>query len=380
MEPNTMRTDMKAKADIKATEMRWAPARATLALALLAVTAGACGSAEAGDTEAEAGAPEFTRVVNVEVMSMQPESFVEEIRLTSVALAHQDVTLSAEESGVIRTLHVERGERVSVGDPIAEIDGRVLAAEVEQARAQASLAAQTWERRKRLWEEDQAGSELAYLEAKYAAEQTAANLSGLEERLARTTIRAPFAGVVDERIVEVGSMVSPGDPIARLVSLDPIKVVAGVPERYATDVAVGEEAVLSFAALDGRVYTAPIRYVGSTVDPQNRTFAIEVLVTNPGRLIKPQMVADMAITRRHVEGAIVVPQDALVRVEDGYVVFVATERAGTQVAEVRPVVIGPARRDLVVLTSGVEEGDRLIVVGQKSVADGDRINIVGERG
>lgn len=372
-EPNTMGTVMKAN------QMRWTRVGDVVVLALLAVAAG-CGSAEAGDADAQAAESEFTRVVNVEVRALEPESFTEEIRLTSVATANQDVTISAEESGVIRTLHVERGARVAVGDPIAKIDDRVLAAQVEQARAQASLASQTWERRKRLWEEDQVGSELAYLEARYAAEQSAANLSGLEERLARTTIRAPFGGVVDERIVDVGSMVNPGDPIARLVSLDPVKVTAGVPERYATDVGVGEQAVLSFAALDGRVYTAPIRFVGSTIDPRNRTFAIEVLVPNRERLIKPQMVADMAITRRHVEQAIVAPQDALVRVENGYVVFVVVERDGAQVAEVRQVELGPARRDLVVIESGVGEGERLIVVGQKSVADGDRINVVGERG
>ena len=83
--------------------------------------------------------------------------------------------------------------------------------------------------------------------------------------------------------------------------------------------------------------------------------------------------ADMA-------GAIVLPQDALVRVEDGYVAFVAVERDGVQVAEVRQVELGPSRRNLVVAESGIQPGDRVIVVGQREVEDGDRINVVGERG
>jgi membrane fusion protein, multidrug efflux system len=95
---------------------------------------------------------------------------------------------------------------------LLKIDDAVLRAQVGQARAQADLAEQTWERRKRLWEEDRVGSELAYLEAKFAAEQTAANLAGLEARLERTTIRAPFTGILDERAVEVGTMVSPARP------------------------------------------------------------------------------------------------------------------------------------------------------------------------
>lgn len=343
-------------------------------LVLGAVALAGCGSAEAGT---EAASEEFVRVINVEVTGLQSEPFTEEIRLTSVAMANQDVMLEAEESGAIVEIFVDRGDRVDAGAPIAKIDDRVLKTQVDQARAAAELSSQTWDRRKRLWEEEQVGSEIAYLEARFAAEQTAATLAGLEERLARTVVRAPFAGILDERSVDVGTMVGPGKTIGRLVDLNPIKVFAGVPERYASDVRVGAGAQLTFEALGDQVYSAPIRYVGATVSPQGRTFPIEVEVQNGNGTIKPQMVASMAITRRQVAEAVVAPQDALVRVEDGYVVFVAVERDGTTVAEVREVALGPTRRNLVVLESGVEAGEQLIVVGQKSVADGDRINIVG---
>jgi RND family efflux transporter MFP subunit len=177
-------------------------------------------------------------------------------------------------------------------------------------------------------------------------------------------------------MVDVGAMMSPGGVIARVVDLDPIKVFAGVPERYAADVHVGDEAVLSFDALGGGTHTARIRFVGATVNPQNRTFPIEVGLPNPDGMIKPQMVANMAVTRRALQDVIVVPQESLVRVEDGYVVFVVAERGGAQVAEQRPVVLGPTRRNLVVVEDGVVEGERLIVVGHRSVAAGDRVNVV----
>jgi membrane fusion protein, multidrug efflux system len=347
------------------------------ALATVVVALGACSTAEADDAQADPA--EFARVINVEVRPLETERFVEEIRLTSVALANQDVQVSAEESGVIRQLFVDRGDVVNEGDPIAKIDDRVLSAQVAQARAAAELAEQTWQRRKRLWEEDRVGSEIAYLEARFGAEQSAASLDALEQRLARTVIRAPFQGVLDDRFVDVGAMVSPGDPVARLVDLTPIKVAAGVPERYARDVRVGEEATVEFPALNGQPHTARIRYVGSTVDPQNRTFRIEVEIANPNRLIKPQMVANMAVTRQAVSEAIVVPQDALVRVANGYVVYVLAERNGATVAEARGVTLGPARRNRVVVEQGVMVGEQLIVVGHRSVADGDRVNVV-ERG
>ncbi len=323
-------------------------------LSLLAVLAiSGCGTAQADGVD-RMDSDEFVRIINVEVARIETENFVEEIRLTATAVANQDVMVSAEESGVIREIFVDKGVQVESGAALAKIDDRVLAAQVEQARAVAELAGQTWERRKRLWEEDRIGSEIAYLEARFGAEQSMAALKGLEERLARTTIRAPFSGVWDERHLEIGSMVAPGQSVGRLIDLD-------------LDVFAGER------------FTAPIRYVGSTVNPRNRTFPIEVIVPNPSRRIKPEMVANMAVTRREVEEAIVVPQDVLVRVEDGYVVFVIAERNQGSVAEVRPIILGPARRNLVVIESGIKPGEQLIVVGQKSVADGDRVNIVEGR-
>lgn len=350
-----------------------------LTVGALLVLAG-CGSAQADSVDDVAAGEEFVRVINVEVALIATETFVEEIRLTSVAMANQDVMLEAEETGRIVHIYVDRGDRVGAGDRIAKIDDRVLQAQVNQASSAAQLAQQTWERRQRLFEEEQVGSEIAYLEAKFGAEQAAATLQGLEERLARTVVRAPFAGILDERHVDVGTMVGPGKTVGRLVDLDLIKVFAGVPERYATDVHVGARAQLVFEAVRTEVYTAPIRYVGASIDPRSRTFPIEIEVPNQDHSIKPQMVGNMAITRQEVAEAIVVPQDALVRVEDGYVVYVAIEQGGHMVAEVRDVILGPARRNLVVVEDGLVAGEQLVVVGQKSVANGDRVNVVANEG
>ena len=351
--------------------------RVSAVLATLAMAG--CGAVQADAADDAPAAEATVRVINVETSTVVPQEFIDDIRLTSAVMANQDVLVAAEESGVIREIFLDKGRRAVAGDPIAKIDDRVLSADVAQARARADLAYQTWERRKRLWEEDQVGSEIEYLEAKFGHEQAAATLQGLEQRLARTVIRAPFSGIFDERHIEVGSMVSPGQSVGRLVDLDPVKMVAGVPERYATDVVVGARAMLTFDVLGDQVFTAPISYVASTVDPQNRTFMIELVLPNPDRLIKPQMVANMSVTWRQVADAIVVPQDALVRVEEGYVVFVVSEGAGGTVADVRPVELGPTRRNLVVIEAGIEPGDQLIVVGQKTVSDGDRVNVVGRR-
>ncbi|MDT8339887.1 MAG: efflux RND transporter periplasmic adaptor subunit [Longimicrobiales bacterium] len=348
------------------------------AFLLGAVVAAACGDASAGDPgAAEGGAGTgFVRVINVEVQTVAPERFIEEILLTGTVAAEQDVTVAAEESGAVLEIVRDKGERVRTGDAVLRIDDRVLRAQVDQARAAAQLAEETWTRRRRLWEEDRVGSELAYLEARFAAEQSAATLRGLEERLARTVIRAPFAGVLEDRMVEVGSLVAAGTPVFRVVDADPVKIRAGVPERYAPDVRPGTAADVTFDVLPEAGGLATVDFVGSAVDPRNRTFPVEFRLPNPQLRIKPEMVANVTLERSAVEGALAVPQDALVRLDDGYVVFVVEGEGEQTFARRRRVELGSSRGNRVVVTAGLEAGERLVVVGQKSVADGDRVRVV----
>ena len=361
--------------------------RLTAGLLTLLLGALACGGdIEAGGRDAEAGGTSdagvlvegASRVINVETSTVKTRDFVERISLTGTVVASQDVTLSAQESGVIRRVVVDQGATVTAGQALLEVDDAVLRSQVEEAMAQASLANETWERRKRLYEVDQVGSELAYLEARYGAEQASARLTTLQVRLGRTVIRAPIDGVLETRLVEVGAMVNIGTDVARIVSLDPVKVVAGVPERYARDVRVGASATTEFDVLDisseGR-----ISYVGATVNARNRTFLVELEMPNPDGLIKPEMVANVGLVRQTVEGAVVIPQEALVRVEDGYVVFVVEGNGSDAVVVTRAVEIGSSQRNEVVVEAGLTAGERLIVVGQQQVTAGDRVNVVGTR-
>ena len=173
------------------------------------------------------------------------------------------------------------------------------------------------------------------------------------------------------RYVEVGTMVSVGTEVARVVSLDPIKIVAGVPERYAAEVQKDGQAVVEFPVLSEE-FEGAVNYVGSTVNPKNRTFVIELVMENPGGLIKPEMVANLKLVRYSWDEAVVIPQEALVRVAEGYIVFIV--EGGVAVA--RQVQLGASQQNVVMIESGLEPGDQLVVAGQQQGAAGDRVNIV----
>jgi RND family efflux transporter MFP subunit len=359
-------------------------AGAGLGTLVIALAAAACSeSAQAGDTapqgNAQAAPEALARVINVQVEEVAPTAFSEEISLTGTVQAARDVTVSAEEAGVVKELLVARGANVQEGQAIVRIDDAVLRPQVDRARAEAALAEEQWQRRKRLFEEDKVGSELAYLEARLTSEQAAAQLEVLEERLARTVVRAPFAGIVEERQVEVGAMVAPGSPVARIIAVNPVKITAGVPERYAADVRPGAAVHVTFDALEGRTLEGRIGFVGAAVNPRNRTFPVEFSVPNMGGAIKPEMVASVAVVRRVVSEAIVLPQDAVIRLTDGQAVYVVRSDGGSETAEARQVTIGMSQDNKVTVTSGLQPGDRVVVVGQHQVAHGDRVRIVEGR-
>lgn len=127
----------------------------------------------------------------------------------------------------------------------------------------------------------------------------------------------------------------------------------------------------------GEVMEGRITFVGAAVDARSRTFPVEFVVRNADGRLKPEMVATMELVRRTIDEAIVIPQEALVRVEDGFVAFALG--ADGETVEARIVRLGASQRNQVVIEAGLEAGDRLVVVGQTEVAGGDRVNVVGER-
>ncbi len=315
------------------------------------------------------------RIINVEVETLTPRTFTDRIRLTGTVRADREVTVSTEEGGTVAAILADKGERVRRGQALVRLDDELLRAQRDEAEAQAALAADLWGRKKRLFEDERIGTEGDYLEARYTADQTRARLDLIEARLRRTVVRAPFDGLLDQRLLEVGSVIGPGQAVGRILDLEPLKVTTGVPERYAANVSPGDQAVVAFAAL-GDTCGATVTYVGAAVDGRHRTFLVELDLERPVAGAKPAMVAEVTLDLEVHPQAIVVPHEALVRTEEGFTAFVAAGGEEGPVARARPVTLGASGGDEVVATSGLEPADRLIVVGQQQVADGDRLRIV----
>ncbi len=338
-----------------------------------------CGEDAAAVDTTSAEETDTRRIINVGVERLAPRPFTDVIRLTGTVIADRSVTVAAEEGGKVVKVVIDKGQQVQAGQAIVVLDDELLRAQRDDAKAQLSLAHQLWERTRRLYDEDGIGTENEYLQARFTADQARARLQLIEARLARTKIRAPFDGTLDARHVEVGSIVAPGTPIATLVDLSPLKVTAGVPERYAADVQTGAPARIIFSSL-ADTSDALVEFVGAAVHPGNRTFPVELSLQSSAQTVKPEMVVDVVLERNHLENVVVVPRQALVRTEEGFCAFVAVPAGGEEaVAEVRELTLGASANDQVVILSGLAAEDRLVVLGQTQIADGDRLRIVSAR-
>lgn len=357
---------------------------AATALAMLAVVGlGGCAASDGGAAQAEEVGDDAmdttgVRVINVGVTPVSRSDFVDYVRIVGEVEAMHDVTVSAEEAGPIAAFYVQKGARVRQGQVIAKIDDAVLQGQVDEARATAELADEQYERQRRLWEEEQIGSEIAYLQARSTARAADARYRTLLARLERTEVRAPVAGIFDEKYVEIGEMVSPGSPIVRVVATQQVKVVGGIPERFGLDVREGDTARVTFDVLPGREFAGTIRFVGATVDPDSRTIPIEIHLDNPGGVVKPSMVANVQVERAQLEDVVVVPQQLLQRTENGYQVFLVGDRDGRPVAVARAVETGPSFENRIVIRSGLEVGEPLITTGYRMVDDGSLVRVVTE--
>ncbi len=203
---------------------------------------------------------------------------------------------------------------------------------------------------------------------------------GAQTQLGNTRVVAPFAGVIQERIQGPGELASPGQPVVRIVSGGAVKIEAGVPERYAGAVQVGATVQVTPTAGAGGPRGGRVTFVGVAVNPQTRTFPVEIQVDNSDGALKPSMVVRLAVTRAILQNVVVVPQEAVVRDGDATALFVATAGpGGAKVARRREVELGPTSGRTVVVLSGLRAGESIVVSGGSGLEDGDAVRVAETR-
>ncbi len=315
----------------------------------------------------------------VTTVTATAQAFDHFLELQGDVKTKQNVLVYPEMQGTLHRVYVKEGQRVAKGQILAAIDDGGMSSQLAQLKTQAGLAKTTYERQKRLWEQ-KIGSEIQYLQSKSNYEATENAVKQAQSQLGKSSIRAPFSGIVDDVIKDQGTVVTPGpgSEVFRIVNLSDMYIEVDVPESYVADVQKGRQALVYFPVLGDTVITK-VRQTGNFIDPSNRAFKVEIPVPNKKGKIKPNLTAKVSINDYSSDAAIIIPQSIISENAEGQqYVYVAETTNGEETAAARRHVIitGKTQGSMVEVLSGINDGDQLIEEGARSVKDGQNVQIL----
>lgn len=289
----------------------------------------------------------------------------------------ENILLNAEFAGTLQQVYVTEGQKVSKGQMLAKIDDGGLSQQLAQLEVQANLAKTTFERQQNLWNQ-KIGSEIQYLQAKTNYEAQAKAVSQMKSQLAKTVIRAPFSGTIDDVITEKGSVVAPGAPVMRIVSLKNMYLEAEVPEKYIKSITKGSDVIVDFPILGTSLETT-ISQASSYINPGNRSFKIQINIPNKDGQIKPNLTGKIRIKDYSNPKVITVPISIISENAEGeqylYVVEnIAKDNSAT--AKKLIVTTGKTQGNEIEILKGINDGDQIIKEGARSVKDGQKVSII----
>jgi membrane fusion protein (multidrug efflux system) len=388
--------------------------------ALLAGLISAACSAE----RTSAAAPKEPAPVAIRVAAVQSQPIDRFLRVTGSISADERADVAAEIAGRIVSTPVERGTRVAAGTVLIRISATEMEASLREAEANAAQlearlglapdqafdparvpdvlnakASLDWaesdfarikslldqkvvsqaEFEQRLTQVNSARQQ--YQLAQNVAQQSYRSLQAARARIdlarkaaADTVVRAPFAGIVAERLVSTGDYVSKGNKVATVVRIDPVRVELTVPEQYLSLITTGQAVRLTVDAYPNEVFTAKVRFVSPSLKSDQRALTVEAIAANADARLKPGLFATALLQQPTPAPALLVPASAIETVAGTSRVYVVA--AGNKIEE-RIVTLGEKVGDRIELSSGVKAGEKVAANPRGKLADGVRVQVEG---
>ena len=293
----------------------------------------------------------------------------------------QNILVYPEIPGILRKILIKEGQRVSKGQLLAVIDDGGLSNQVAQLEATTQLAKTTFERQKRLWEE-KIGSEIQFLQTKTNYEAQRNSLQQLKSQQSKASIRAPFSGVIDDVLKEPGTVIAPGQgsEVFRIVNLKNMYVEAEVPEKYIASITKNKEVKVAFPVL-GETLISQIKQVGSFINPNNRSFKIEVSVANKSGNVKPNLTAKLQINDYTKMKAILIPQSIISENAKGeqFIYVLKDKKPNNEAVAARLIIeTGKTQGDMIEVTKNLSENAEVIMEGARSVNNGQVVKVINK--
>ena len=311
----------------------------------------------------------------VTVMAVKDTIFNHYLEIQGNVDTKENIIVQTEFSGTLTSLTVKAGQRVSKGQILGRVDDGGMSQQLASLENQYSLAKTTYERQKNLWDK-KIGSEIQFLQVHTQMIAAQKGVAQMKSQLAKTVIRAPFSGTIDEVFVEKGQVVAPSvQGLMRIVNLGSMYVSTSVPESYIGKVKVGDHVEVFLSSLN-KTYIGKVRQVGNFINPNNRSFGVEVGLPNPDNLLRPNQVAKLKIIDYINKKVVVVPTNVVQ--EDGeqnkFIFTVDRSNGKTGIAKKVIVTVGKTSDNVSEILSGLTTQDIIVIEGVNNISEGMKLN------
>ena len=339
------------------------------AVVLASLVSWGCGPEAPADSDADT--PPEPPPVNVTVVTLEPETLEDALKLSGRLEPWVEVHVSTELGGTVQEIDFDKGQHVRRGQVLARIGTDLFEAALAEAQAELQHAEAEYKKTTELFNRQAVPrQELTAATSNYLRAQARVEQGRL--RVERSIIKAPISGVAIVREIEVGEVVPAGSLLTTIDDLSRLKADIGIPENDIASFSVGERATIEVDAFPKREFEGKLHFVSPAASGANRTFPAEVALDNQDGLLRPGMIVRVKLVKQVYENRIVVPRDAVLERDSGPVAFVVRgERA-----ELRRLRTGASEAGRIVILEGLEAGDELIVTGQRNLVDGQRVSAV----
>jgi membrane fusion protein (multidrug efflux system) len=314
-------------------------------------------------------------VALVSVVQLKDTLFNHYLEIQGSINTNENVLVQPEFPGNLVELNVKAGQKVTKGQVLGRTDDGGMSQQLASAENQYALAKTTFERQKNLWKQ-KIGSEIQYLQAQTQMISAQKGVAQIKAQIAKTVIRAPFSGTIDEVFVEKGEVVAASPQgLMRIVNLGNMYVSTSIPETYIGKLKIGTEVDVYLTSLD-KTYKGKVRQIGNFINPNNRSFGIEVSVPNPENLLRPNQVAKLKVIDYVSENAVVVPTNVIQQdsQKNSFVYIVTNSNGKTGIAKKVIIKTGQSSDNVTEVLSGLDANAIIVTEGMNTISDGMKLN------
>jgi membrane fusion protein (multidrug efflux system) len=336
-----------------------------LIIATVIILLSACNKSDsAGDKKSQGG--KMNPKVAANYIVIRDTTLKESIVITGNIQADESVDLRTESAGKVTKIFFSEGAKVKQGELLLKINDQELKAQYDRAKARQKLAEEQ-EYRQRILLKKEAISQQEYDIVFTELQSLKAETELINAQLAKTELRAPFAGQLGLRMISVGDYITPTSTITKLVKNDKVKITFSIPEKYSNSMKKNAEIIFMVEGND-RKYKANVYAIEPMIDENTRTLQVRAIANNDGELI-PGSFSKVELGLKEIKNAILVPNQAIIPILKGKKVYTVENGLAKEVI----IETGIRNDQFIQVTSGLNVGDTVITTGIMSIKNGSKL-------